>query len=80
MFRFTIRDVLWLTVVVAMGAGWFIHVRAERQARERETRKLIDQLDPGQEVLQQQVRKIFENLRRELQVEKAFDPPLPTDP
>jgi len=24
MFRFTIRDVLWLTVVVAMGAGWFM--------------------------------------------------------
>jgi hypothetical protein len=22
MFRFTIRDVLWLTVVVAMGLGW----------------------------------------------------------
>jgi hypothetical protein len=28
MFRFTIRDVLWLTVVVAMGAGWwFEHAR-----------------------------------------------------
>jgi hypothetical protein len=24
MFRFTIRDVLWLTVVVAMGAGWWV--------------------------------------------------------
>ena len=24
MFRFTIRDVLWLTVVVAIGAGWGI--------------------------------------------------------
>ena len=23
MFRFTIRDVLWLTVVVAMGCAWF---------------------------------------------------------
>jgi hypothetical protein len=23
MFRFTIRDVLWLTVVVAMGVGWW---------------------------------------------------------
>ena len=22
MFRFTIRDVLWLTVVVALGTGW----------------------------------------------------------
>ena len=24
MFRFTIRDVLWLTVVVAVGVGWWI--------------------------------------------------------
>ena len=24
MFRFTIRDVLWLTVVVAMGCAWCI--------------------------------------------------------
>ena len=24
MFRFTIRDVLWLTVVVAIGVGWGI--------------------------------------------------------
>jgi len=23
MFRFTIRDVLWLTALVAMGAGWW---------------------------------------------------------
>jgi|tagenome__1003787_1003787.scaffolds.fasta_scaffold17607264_1 hypothetical protein len=25
MFRFTIRDVLWLTVVVAVGLGWCMH-------------------------------------------------------
>jgi hypothetical protein len=24
MFRFTIRDVLWLMVVVGMGVGWWI--------------------------------------------------------
>jgi len=24
MFRFTIRDVLWLTALVAMGAGWWV--------------------------------------------------------
>jgi hypothetical protein len=24
MFRFTIRDVLWLTVVVALSVAWFI--------------------------------------------------------
>lgn len=26
--RFTIRDLLWLTVVVALGVGWWIHHRA----------------------------------------------------
>ena len=34
MFRFTIRDVLWLTVVVGLGAGWFVNVRIERQRYE----------------------------------------------
>ena len=24
MFRFSIRDLLWLTLVVAMGLGWFV--------------------------------------------------------
>ena len=28
MFRFTIRDVLWLTFVVALAAGWWVHAKA----------------------------------------------------
>jgi hypothetical protein len=35
-FRFTIRDVLWLTVVVALGAGWWIEHREADNARELE--------------------------------------------
>ena len=27
MFRFTIRDVFWLTVVVALGVGWWLDHR-----------------------------------------------------
>ena len=27
MFRFTIRDVLWLTVAVALAAGWWLDHR-----------------------------------------------------
>jgi hypothetical protein len=27
MFRFTIRDVLWLTVVVALAVGWWVDQR-----------------------------------------------------
>jgi hypothetical protein len=34
MFRFTIRDVLWLTVVVAMGAGWWVDHRHSAYERE----------------------------------------------
>jgi len=30
MFRFTIRDVLWLMVVVGIGVAWFSHVTALR--------------------------------------------------
>jgi hypothetical protein len=35
MFRFTIRDVLWLTVVVALSVGWWVNqarLRAENRA------------------------------------------------
>ena len=32
MFRFSTRDMLWLTVVVAVGAGWWVDHR--RQAAE----------------------------------------------
>lgn len=32
MFRFKIRDVLWLTVVVAVAVGWWIHSRQQGQA------------------------------------------------
>ena len=35
MFRFTIRDVLWLTVVVAMALGWSMNaVHSTAQKRE----------------------------------------------
>ena len=29
MFRFTIRDLLWLTVVVALGVGWWVDRRVQ---------------------------------------------------
>ena len=30
MFRFTIRDLLWLMVVVGMGCGWWIEHRRQK--------------------------------------------------
>ena len=38
MFRFTIRDVLWLTALVAVCAGWFVDhaIQEQRIGRERD--------------------------------------------
>jgi hypothetical protein len=38
MFRFTIRDVLWLMVVVGMGCGWWATESARRTTREHAER------------------------------------------
>jgi hypothetical protein len=34
MFRFTIRDVLWLTVVVGLGVGWALDHRVQLSERQ----------------------------------------------
>ena len=33
--RFSIRDVLWLTVVVALGCGWFVEHRQQVDLRSK---------------------------------------------
>ena len=43
MFRFTIRDVLWLTVVVALAVGWWLEHRyqkAQLHTLDKEVRRL----------------------------------------
>ena len=35
MFRFSVRDLLWLTLVVALGLGWFVHQRQLRAELDR---------------------------------------------
>jgi hypothetical protein len=35
MFRFTIRDMLWLTVVAALAVGWWIDHRGAPRDRDR---------------------------------------------
>ena len=35
MFRFTIRDLLWLTVVVALGVGWWCREQSLAVERQR---------------------------------------------
>lgn len=54
MFRFTIRDVLWLTVVVAIGLGWWVdrwwlamrHAEAMKLLA-AETKRLVEEQHPG---------------------------------
>ncbi len=41
MFRFTIRDVLWLTVLVALGVGWWISQR-DLQKENRRLRVILN--------------------------------------
>jgi hypothetical protein len=46
MFRFTIRDVLWLTVVVALVVGWWLEHRSQTariEALDKEVRHLRQQ-------------------------------------
>lgn len=43
MFKFSIRDVLWLTLVVAVAAGWFVHYRAMERRYSRRS-EYISQL------------------------------------
>ena len=49
MFRFTIRDVLWLTVVVAMGVAWWIDRRQlteyHRRVEELQAEALVNSFD-----------------------------------
>jgi hypothetical protein len=50
MFRISIRDLLWLTVVVAMGVAWWIDRGrlAERMRRQDEAyRSLVNWIDDG---------------------------------
>jgi hypothetical protein len=55
MFRFTIRDVLWLTVVVGMAVGWWLdnhHDNNRRQATLAHAERLRDTLAAGKRAYQ----------------------------
>lgn len=51
MFRFTIRDMLWLTVVVALGVAWhvdrsqFVERHQKLEAKNEELRAKLTELD-----------------------------------
>src|SRR5947209_4969797 len=52
MFRFSIRDVLWLTVVVAMGVGWLLdrrglEAKVSKLKSDGQMRRAVDSADFG---------------------------------
>jgi hypothetical protein len=50
MFRFTIRDLLWATVVVALGVAWWVD-RRRLDARHAETKAELQRIVDGQQAM-----------------------------
>lgn len=74
--RFTIRDLLWLTVLVALAAAWWIERRAGRRVQaELDNHRqwheaMVEAARAGQAELQIQLKRAeLENLRLQLEQE-----------
>jgi hypothetical protein len=63
MFRFTIRDVLWLTVVVAASVAWWIDHRSHRTLR-KERDSAINRLTMLTNMLERRGLEVFVDDRR----------------
>jgi hypothetical protein len=75
MFRFTIRDVLWLTVVVALGVGWWLD---QRQLRIQNRQYLEDQVRAKEQMQQLEIRiDLLAEARRRLNEELLRQPQIP---
>jgi len=61
MFRFTIRDVLWLTVVVALGVGWWLD--RSRLESERDDARIFKQTEF--EKMEREIRADLESAMRD---------------
>jgi len=64
MFRFTIRDVLWLTVVVGLAIGWWL------------TGRRLSDVDAKRQVLQSKVdsiKQLMAKARMDEQFRRAYD-------
>jgi len=65
MFRFTIRDVLWLTVVVALGCAWWLNrqsMNSERAAWDKERIAIGNKAKEEQWQLQSKLKKAEKKL------------------
>ncbi len=61
MFRFTIRDVLWLTVVAAVGIGWILEYR-NRGPQYAQLRRECD-------ILEWKLNKVIDGFKPEFTIE-----------
>jgi len=67
MFRFTIRDVLWLTVVVALAVGWWLErTRSQGQARR------IERLEAEVQQVGVVIKTLYDDLERIEQALPAY--------
>ncbi|HEX5104413.1 MAG TPA: hypothetical protein VFV87_11410 [Pirellulaceae bacterium] len=62
MFRFMIRDVLWLTVVVALAVGWWLDNRSTAAALAKTERRAEELSVQNGELLQERTK--FHNMAR----------------
>ena len=58
MFRFTIRDVLWLTLLVAVCCAWWLHVRYAEIRQAVLTQEINRQLTPTLREANQELERI----------------------
>ena len=81
MFRFTIRDLLWLMVVVGLGVGWRFHYLSwhiedsDYPAKYRRTSQLLEQRATENEQLKNELNQ----LRGQAESAKATQPYPSTD-
>ena len=73
-FRFTIRDLLWLTALVALGFGWWLdrsklsaELSAFKQEMQIERNEMANCIDFGRPA---DVNAMLETIRKKYQVEK----------
>jgi|GEM_PF-3224495 hypothetical protein len=75
MFHFTIRDVLWLTVVVALSVGWWLD---QRQLRMQNSQYLDDQVRAKEQMRELQIRiDLLAEARSRLNEELSRRPQIP---
>jgi hypothetical protein len=70
--RFTIRDLLWLTVVVALAVPWWIERRASAQARAT-SQQQVKEIKVLQTLNQL---KLFELIKLQRQLDRVASPSL----